>query len=69
MAELKTNIDAIRLEIMRLENAEVFDQDAWDRLVAELAFHQDLCRLVDLQRRMETVRINQSVSVETEVKA
>jgi hypothetical protein len=66
MSELAMNIDLIRAEIMRLENATVFLRAPWDRVIAELVYTRQLGRLSDALRRMETARKNQRVSVETE---
>ena len=76
--ELRTNIDDVRAEIMRLENASIWDCRAWLDILAVLA--NDPHRLADAQRRMmtawanATVKINEhllpsAVAAETEVQA
>ncbi len=55
---LQTNIDDVRAEIMRLEDAEVFDQKAWAKVLLRLAGHDT--RRADAARRMETAKANQA---------
>ena len=51
-----SNIDDIRSEIMRLENATVFDQKAWAVVLMQLS--NSPCRRADAVRRMQTARQN-----------
>lgn len=55
----KSNLDDVRLEIMRLENADYFDAEAWSRVIAYLSAAGRVAGLVDAERRMETARQNQ----------
>lgn len=57
-APLLTNIDDVRTEIMRLENAEMFEQAAWDRVQRALIEQDRPSALADCQRRMATAREN-----------
>lgn len=60
---MQTNIDDIRAEIMRLENAKVFDQRVWDRVLADLRAAGRVSAAADASRRMETARHNQPMHV------
>lgn len=51
-----SNLDDVRLEIMRLEDADYFDADAWSRVLAELSAASRVAGLADAERRMETAR-------------
>jgi len=52
----RSNIDDIRLEIMRLENEAVFDQRAWAKVLGQLS--NSPARRQDAVRRMMTARQN-----------
>jgi len=74
MTQLLHNIDDVRDRIVQLESAEVFDEDAWLAVLADLRSAGRVAGLADAQRRMETARENQpspkagegvSVAVET----
>ncbi len=56
-----SNIDDVRTRIMALENAEYFDGDAWQRVLADLRAAGRVAGLADAERRMETARGNQSL--------
>jgi len=58
---MQTNIDDVRAEIMRLESAPIFDQLAWDKVLADLRAADRLSALADAERRMETARENARV--------
>jgi len=60
MNTLTTNIDPMRAEIMRLENAEAFDQAAWARVLVSLEGQGRAAGLSDALRRMAAARINQA---------
>ncbi len=62
---LQTNIDDIRTEIMRLEDAREFDQKAWANVLMRLAGHPT--RRADAARRMETAKHNQPMRVRTDL--
>ncbi len=51
-----SNLDDVRLEIMRLENADCFDVVAWSQVMADLSAAGRVAGLADAQRRMETAR-------------
>lgn len=55
--DMRTNMDDIRAEIMRLEDAKVFDQRAWAIVLMQLAGHPT--RRADAARRMGTAKANQ----------
>lgn len=63
---IQTNIDNVRAEIMALESATVFDDQAWQRVLADLRAAGRVSALADAERRMETARGNQSVPVAVE---
>lgn len=54
MNTLMTNIDDVRVEIMRLENLGYFDRDSWENLLMNLEDYP--CRLADIRRRMQSAR-------------
>jgi hypothetical protein len=56
MTALLTNIDSVRAEIMQLEDAEVFDQRAWAKVL--IALTDRPCARADAARRMETAKGN-----------
>lgn len=56
MSDLKTNIDPVRAEIMRLEDAKVFDQRAWVQVLIALSDRPNA--RADAARRMETAKEN-----------
>ncbi len=56
MSDLRTNIDPIRAEIMRLEDAKVFDQRAWAQVLIALSDRPNA--RADAARRMETAKRN-----------
>jgi len=56
MNELRSNIDDVRAEIMRLENAPVFDQRAWAAVLGQLSNFPS--RRQDTVRRMVTAKQN-----------
>lgn len=58
MTTLLHNIDDVRAEIIRLENAEMFEQAAWDRVQRALIEQDRPAALADAQRRMATARGN-----------
>lgn len=51
-----TNIDPVRAEIMRLENAEIFDQSVWAQVLIALSDRPNA--RADAARRMETAKRN-----------
>lgn len=53
---MQTNIDPIRAEIMRLEEAKVFDQRAWAKVLIALTDRPNA--RADAARRMETAKAN-----------
>lgn len=53
-----SNIDDVRAEIMRLENADHFDAEAWSRVLADLSAAGREFGLADARRRMETAQAN-----------
>lgn len=61
---MKTNIDDVRAEIIRLEAALHFDADAWSRVLADLGTAGRFSALTDAQRRKETARSNQPVVID-----
>lgn len=65
MTTLRTNIDDIRAEIMRLESAPTFDPMAWSRVLADMSDRP--AGLADTKRRMETVMRNQPMHVRTDL--
>lgn len=58
MTTLMHNIDDVRAEIMRLENAEIFVQADWDRVQMALIEQGRTAGLADCQRRMQTALQN-----------
>jgi hypothetical protein len=62
MNALQTNIDDVRAEIMRLENAKVFDQRAWAAVLMQLS--NSPSRRQDAVRRMMTAKQNATAIVE-----
>jgi hypothetical protein len=69
MSELQHNIDKVRVEIMELESAAVFDQRAWAQVLIALTDRPNARS--DAARRMATAKNNQSapVAVETDYNA
>ncbi len=63
--DMQTNIDDIRAEIMRLEDAPTYDQKAWANVLMQLAGHPT--RRADAARRMETAKSNQPMRVSTDL--
>lgn len=57
-----SNLDDVRLEIMRLENETVFDQRAWANVLGQLS--NSPARRQDAVRRMMTAKQNATVIVE-----
>ena len=55
---LITNIDDVRARIMELESATVFDDRAWQMVLADLRAAGRVSALADAQRRMETAKGN-----------
>jgi hypothetical protein len=53
-----TNIDPIRARIMGLESATVFDDRAWQEVLADLRAAGRVSALADAERRMATARQN-----------
>lgn len=51
-----SNIDDVRAEIMRLEDAEYFDQNAWARVLADMEAAGRMSGFADAKRRMETAK-------------
>lgn len=51
---IKTNVDTVREEIMRLESALIFDQNAWEKVLADLRAEGRAAGLADAERRMNT---------------
>lgn len=64
---IQTNIDNVRAEIMALESATVFDDQAWQRVLADLRAAGRVSALADAERRMETARGNQIMHVMTDM--
>ena len=58
MTTVLHNIDDVRAEIMMLEMSDTFDQEAWDRVLGELASQERPYALADAMRRMDTARRN-----------
>lgn len=54
----QSNIDNVRMRIMALESATVFDNLAWQCVFADLRAAGRLSALSDAERRMETARTN-----------
>lgn len=63
MAVLLTNIDGVRAQIMELESAVMYDDQAWQRVLADLRAAGRVSAAADAARRMQTAKINQSVPV------
>jgi hypothetical protein len=59
---MQTNIDDVRAEIMRLENAKVFDQRAWAAVLGHLS--NSPSRRQDAVRRMMTAKQNATAIME-----
>lgn len=59
---LMTNIDSIRMQIMRLELQPMFDPSVWDHVLSQMPVES--CRYADAQRRMQTARLNASLILE-----
>jgi hypothetical protein len=57
-----SNLDDVRLEIMRLENEPVFDQRAWAQVLAQLS--NSPSRRQDAVRRMMTANQNATTILE-----
>lgn len=57
-----SNIDDVRAEIMRLENADVFDQRAWAAVLGQLS--NSPSRRQDAVRRMMTAKQNAKAILE-----
>lgn len=53
-----SNLDDVRAEIMRLENADHFDAEAWFRVLADLSAAGRVSGLADAKRRMEIAQDN-----------
>lgn len=53
---VRTNIDSIRAEIMRLENITAFDQRAWAQVLIALTDRPNA--RADAARRMDTAKAN-----------
>jgi len=64
-ALMKTNIDDIRAEIMRLESAPAFDPMAWSKVLADLSDRP--AALQDAKRRTDTAMRNQPMRVSTDL--
>lgn len=62
-----SNIDPIRAEIMRLENEQVFDYNAWERVLADLQAQGRTVAVADTMRRMVSVMSNQVLHVRTDL--
>lgn len=60
MTTLLTNIDNVRAEIMRLENATMFDQRAWAQVLIALTDRPNA--RADAARRMATAKHNQQAN-------
>jgi len=56
------NIDDVRAAIMRLENADEFDERAWLVVLAILERQGRVAALADARRRMETARMNYALA-------
>jgi len=63
--DMQTNMDDIRAEIMRLEDAKVFDPMAWSKVLAGLS--ERPAGLADAKRRRETAMRNQPLHVRTDL--
>lgn len=59
----RSNIDPVRAEIMRLEQADVFDSNAWGRVLVAMADQGRVAGLADAQRRMESARGRQAILI------
>jgi hypothetical protein len=59
MTVLLTNIDDVRARIMELESADVYDDQAWQRVLADLRAAGRVSAVADAERRMETAKSNQ----------
>jgi len=66
MAVLLTNIDDVRARIMELESADVYDDQSWQRVMADLRAAGRISGLADAERRMATAKGNQSAPVAVE---
>jgi hypothetical protein len=62
---MRTNIDDIRTEIMRLESAPTFDLTAWSKVLADM--NDRPAGLADAKRRMETAMLNKPMRVCTDL--
>lgn len=60
--QITHNIDDVRAEIMRLEDAKVFDQRAWAAVLGQLS--NSPSRRQDAVRRMMTAKQNATAIVE-----
>lgn len=58
-SNFRSNIDDVRVEIMRLEDADFFDEGAWLRVLETLSAAGRVSTLADAKRRMETAKQNQ----------
>jgi len=62
-----SNIEDVRAEIMRLEAAQGFDGNAWQRVFAALRAQGRTVGLADAERRMESARGRQILHVRTDL--
>lgn len=60
--QITSNIDDVRAEIMRLEGEKVFDQRAWENVLAQLS--NSPSRRQDAVRRMITAKQNAKAILE-----
>lgn len=61
---LLTNIDPIRAEVVRLETVQVFEREAWERVLADLRAANRYAGLADAERRMAVAQSWQAIPVE-----
>lgn len=60
---MQTNIDPIRAEIMRLETVQVFEGEAWERVLADMKAAGRWAGVADAERRMRSAQGWQMIPV------
>ena len=66
MTVLLTNIDDVRARIMELESAAVYDDQAWQRVLADLRATGRVSAMADAERRMQWAKGKKPVIVAVE---
>lgn len=59
----QSNLDGMRLRIMQLENSLIYDDEAWQKVLADLRASGRECALADAERRKAYAQSWQVVAV------